>query len=153
MDWTQIIVAAFGALGGVGLGRLLFFRANGRKAEAEATGAQLAVLEKALESLNAQLDKYGGLIAEKNALIEKQNSEITHLTSRLTALYDDMCVHKGCRLRKPHTGQGKLWYDQNADDPSLGCDYMSIDTLIKKDRAKRLAENILMKEQIEEAEE
>lgn len=154
MDWTQIIISALSLLaavfGGVGLGRLLFLRQNRKKANAEATSAEVGVLKSAIESIDQQLSKAHLLIREKDEIIEAKNARIDLLTSTISALYDDMCVHKGCRLRRPHQGQGAKWYEQYRDDPSLGCDYLSIDTLIKQERAKRLAENILAKEAAEE---
>lgn len=154
MDWTQIIISALTFLaavfGGVGLGRLLFLRQNRKKANAEATSAEVSVLQKALETVSGQLDKERQISREKDEIIEAKNARIDNLTSTISALFDDMCVHKGCRLRRPHQGQGAKWYEQYRDDPSLGCDYLSIDTLIKQERAKRLAENILAKEAAEE---
>jgi len=142
MDWTQIILAFFGLIGAVDLGRVIFFRASKRKANAEATsiekqneGTAVEALKNSVELLSEQLSRSTAKVSEKQAIIDELREEVQTLQLRLVSLYDDMCVHKGCKLRKPHEGQGRLWYDQHADDPSLGCDYLSVEWMLKNWRS------------------
>ena len=138
MDWTQIIIAVVGLIGVVDLGRVIFFRASKRKANAEATsiekqneGTAVEALKSSVELLSEQLRQSTAKVSEKQAVIDDLREQVQTLQLRLVSLYDDMCIHKGCKLRKPHEGQGKLWYDQHADDPSLGCDYLSVEWMLK----------------------
>lgn len=134
MDFTQIILSIFGLLGALDLGRLIFFRANKKKANAEADGLAITALKDAIAELR---DENSELREENNTLREEKIS----LTNRLTALFDDMCVHKGCSVRKPHQGQGEKWYNDNIDDPSMGCDYESIYTLLKRHKKAQQKED------------
>ena len=147
MDWTQIIVAVFGLLGVIDLGRLIFFKSSKRKATAEAVNVEqqndstaVETLKSAMELLQAQLDYAQGQVAAKEEVIQIKDQRIITLESQIQALFDDMCVHKGCKLRKPHQGQGRKWYEMYRDDPSLGCDYLSVEWLLKQWRAKSKAE-------------
>lgn len=167
MDWINLIMGIAGIVASVDLFRLIFIKEDRRKhrAEAEAVEKQnkdieIETMRKAIDSVTAQNDALTSqnkdlieqqnnslaTIKEKDAIIEEKNRIIDDRNSIITALFDDMCVHKGCRLRKPHQGRGQQWYEQYKDDPALGCDFLSIDTLIKQDRAARLAANILAKE-------
>lgn len=144
MGWTEIIVAFLGLLGACDLlGRLIFFRPTKRKANAEAEAvetqndsAAIAALNEAIAVLRAQLDYANAQIVAKDEIIQAQTAEKMDLTARLTALYDDMCVHKGCKLRKPHQGQGFKWYEDHRDDPGLGCDFYSVEYMLKQWRAR-----------------
>ena len=138
MDWTQIVIAVIGLLGAIDLGRVLFFKASKRKANAEAEGLEkqnegtaVEALRNSVAILSEQLAQSNAVVHDKQATIDSLREKVQTLQLRLVSLYDDMCVHKGCKLRKPHEGQGKLWYDQHADDPSLGCDYLSVEWLLK----------------------
>ena len=150
INWTEIIVAVVSVIGGLGLGRLLFFRANKKKANAEADNVALEGYQAAFMSLREDKEQAVKDAATARVEAAKAQESERETLSRLMACYDDICVHKGCRLRKPHQGQGMKWYEQYKEDPSLGCDYESIDTLIKRERAKRLSENIAKEEKSEE---
>ena len=157
---TNIILAVLGLIGVGDLIRLIFFRATKKEVNAKADNVAIEGYKTALENLSDENDrlkhKYDAELEENKKLrdiIAEKDAVIAERDARLVAVYDDICVHKGCRIRKPHQGQGKHWYDQYQDDPSLGCDFESIDTLLKRDRAKRLAENILQKESLEKSEE
>lgn len=153
MDWTTVTIGVLGTISLVDLLRVLLFRKSDRREkEAEANKTELEVARAANEILSQQLatsqETIRGkdeIIAKKDDLLEEKNKTIDELNSVITALFDDMCVHKGCRLRKPHQGRGKQWYEQYKDDPSLGCDYTSIDTLLKHDREMRNGANLRSK--------
>lgn len=145
MDWTSIILAIFGCVGTVDLLRLLFVKQDRKAKDVGNNNAELEIARAANKLLSEQLDKAleinrqkDAIIAEKDDLLEKKNLQIAKQTSTITALFDDMCVHKGCRVRKPHQGQGSTWYEKYAEDPNLGADYSSIDTLLKIERKNRL---------------
>lgn len=142
---STIIVAILGAIGTIDLGRLIFFNANKKKANAEAEGQEVATVASAVDTLKSTLDQLNQQIDKMQATNDKQEERIEALTKKnedfratITALFDDMCVHKGCRVRKPHQGRGSQWFEKYREDPALGADYDSIDTLLKKDRLKRL---------------
>ena len=136
------IIGVLGVISVVDLLRLLIFRRkDGRQKDADAAKTELEVARATNEMLTQEIERMQQLCREKDAAIEEKSKEIADLRATASCLFDDMCVHKGCRIRKPHQGKGRLWYEQYKDDPALGADYESIDTLIKRDRAKRLAEN------------
>lgn len=146
MEWTSIIIAVFGIVGGVDLLRLLFVKEERRQKEAEAGSTELDTARNANDLLAEQLQRSHETIGTQTGTIAELREENARLRSTITALFDDMCVHKGCRIRKPHQGQGQKWYEEYRDDPSLGCDYLSIDTLMKQDRERRNAENLKTEE-------
>lgn len=136
MDWTAIITGILTFIAGGGLVAIFTLPAIRKKANAEADNAVIEPLKQAINILNDQLKNANATIEEKNRIIEQKTQHEFVLANKLTALYDDMCVHKGCKLRKPHQGQGQRWYEDHADDPSLGCDYLSVEWLLKQWRAR-----------------
>ena len=139
-----IIIAIIGAIGGIDLIRLLFVKEDkrGKNADAlnkevEAKEKELDIVNKACHMLSEQLEKANATIVEKDARITDLEKERAILLSTQSCLFDDMCIHKGCRIRKPHQGQGSRWYEEYRNDPALGADYFSIDTLMKQDRIRR----------------
>ena len=155
MDWIRLILDIFGIIGSIDLIRLIFIKedkqqkaAEAKKALAEAKDKELEIVRHANELLSKQLERSHETIQErdktiaaKDSIIEAKNQDIAKLRATVTSLFDVMCVHKGCRLRKPHQGRGSQWYEQFCEDPALGCDYLSIDTLLKQERKERLEEN------------
>lgn len=140
MDWTAIITGVLTFIAGGGLVAIFTLPAIRKKANAEADNAVIEPLKQAISILNEQLKTANDTIAEKNRIIDEKTQHELALSTKLTALYDDMCVHKGCKLRKPHQGQGQRWYEDHADDPSLGCDYLSVEWLLKQWRKRNSEE-------------
>ena len=131
MPWYEIVCLIFGAVGGLDFLRLLFFgkteKSNKELETAREANKLLSEqLERSHETIKELTEENNGLHDDKAALLETQ-----------ACLFDDMCVHKGCRLRKPHPGQGRTWYNNYRQDPALGADFLSIDTLMKQERAAR----------------
>ena len=138
MDWTQILVAVVGIVTLEGIVQFFFIKVRRKHEQIKNVDSQVAVAQHANELLSKQLDnchETAKNLMDENTDLHEQNAS---LRAAQACLFDDMCVHKGCRIRKPHQGQGKLWYEQYREDPNLGADYHSIDTLIKMDRARRL---------------
>ena len=156
MDWTTIIYAIGSGIMGLDLGRFLFFRQDKRHKEAENKDLEIETMRKAVESVSMQNDSLtaqnkdlidqlankDATIEKKDELLELKNNQIDELTTSMNSLYGLMCAHKGCRLREPLEGQGKNWFLKYKDDSSLGCDFESVDTLMKRDRRKRNKENL-----------
>ncbi len=136
MDWTAIIASICTFIVGGGLVAIFTLRAARKKANAEADNAAIEPLKQAISILNEQLKSANETIAAKDKQLEQKTQNEIALRNKLTALYDDMCVHKGCKLRKPHQGQGQRWYEEHADDPSLGCDFLSVEWLLKQWRKR-----------------
>lgn len=139
MDWTAIITGILTFIAGGGLVAIFTLPAIRKKANAEADNAVIEPLKQAINILNEQLKNANATVEEKNRIIEQKTQHELVLSNKLTALFDDMCVHKGCKLRKPHQGQGQRWYEDHKDDPSLGCDYLSVEWLLKQWRARNAA--------------
>lgn len=154
MNWelgTQIIIAVIGVIGTVDLLRLLFVKEDKKGKQVQNTDAEVQMATHANELLSAQLERSHETIARKDKEIEALQAEKAALLAAQSCLFDDMCIHKGCRLRKPHQGQGMQWYEKYREDPSLGADYTSIDTLLKIDRASRLKAERKAEEEVAEA--
>lgn len=138
MDWTQILIAICGMVSLADLLRVIFFRKEDKHdKQAETKDKEIETLRKTNDLLEQQVERSHETIMklteENNAL----HDEKADLLATQACLFDDMCIHKGCRLRKPHPGQGMKWYKKYREDPALGADYLSIDTLMKQDRAGR----------------
>ena len=145
MDWNAIILAICGILAAIDLTRFMFPRLFRREKEAEIKGKEaesesiaVETLKKANEALSEQLRVAHETIRDYESRNRVLSDENGNLKATCTALFDDMCVHKGCKFRKPHQGQGSKWYEKYREDPALGADYDSIDTLIRKERLMRL---------------
>ena len=138
MDWTQILVAICGMVSLADLLRVVFFRKEDKHdKQVETKDKEVETLRKTQELLEQQVERSHETImklTDENNALHTQNAE---LLATQACLFDDMCIHKGCRLRKPHPGQGMKWYNAYREDPALGADYLSIDTLMKQDRASR----------------
>ena len=106
MDWTAIITGILTFIAGGGLVAIFTLPAIRKKANAEADNAVIEPLKQAINILNEQLNNANATIEEKNSIIEQKTQHELTLSTKMTALYHDMCVHKGCKLRKPHQGQG-----------------------------------------------
>ncbi len=137
-NWASIIVAVCGVISLADLLKFFFVKQDRKKKDVENKDSEIAAVQHASGLLAEQLERSHETIARKDEQIDKLQAEIASLKAAQSCLFDDMCVHKGCRIRKPHQGQGQLWYENYRNDPALGADYHSIDTLIKMDRAKRL---------------
>ena len=137
MDWTKIVVAIVGIVTLEGILKLILIKVTKKGKEIENVAAEVAAANAANNLLTEQLKRCHDTIKAQNEQLEAKNNQIARLTATVTALFDDMCVHKGCRLRKPHQGQGAIWYEKYREDPALGADYASIDTLIKQERKAR----------------
>ena len=142
MEFSNTIVGVLGVISVVDLLRLLVFRRkDGRQKDADAAKTELEVARETNNILKEENERLQVQLRERDASLEEKNREIANHRAIESCLFDDMCIHKGCRIRKPHQGKGQLWYEQYREDPALGADYDSIDTLLKRDRAKRLADN------------
>lgn len=131
IDWTPIITSAISLVAGGGAMKLFTLNSSKRKAKAEAKSVEVENFQSVIHTLNDQLDKCNATIKEKDAALAVKEAEKSKYLMRLQSLYDDMCIHKGCKLRKPHQGMGGAWYEAHADDPNLGCDYFSVETLLR----------------------
>ena len=136
MDWVTLVSSIGTFIVGGGLVALVTIPAARKKANAEADNAAIEPLKQAISILNDQIKTAHETIEAKDKIIEQKTQHEILLTNKLTAIFDDMCIHKGCKLRKPHQGQGQRWYEDHSDDPTLGCDFLSVETLLKKWRNK-----------------
>lgn len=143
----QILMPLAGAVGGGGIVEFLHWKANKRKANAEATKAEaeagdtrIDAMSKLVDQMQEQEDKYIGLINDKDARIEAVLRDNIALKSEATSAELLMCVNLGCPLRKPVQGQGKKWYEAHSDSPDIGANYTPINVLLKMygDKKKRM---------------
>ena len=137
--WAQILITIIPLMTLEGIIQFFFIKVKKKHQQIENVDAEVAVAQHANEMLSQQLERSHETIARKDEQIDALQGEKAHLLAAQACLFDDMCIHKGCRVRKPHQGQGALWYEKYREDPNLGADYTSIDTLLKIERASRLS--------------
>lgn len=137
MDWTQIIVTILGLISFADIIRLLFFKEEKHERQVETKDKEIETLRKTNDLLEQQVERSHETIMKLTEENNKLHDEKAELLATQACLFDDMCIHKGCRLRKPHPGQGMKWYNEYRQDPALGADYLSIDTLVKQERTAR----------------
>lgn len=131
MDWTQIVIAILGIVGALDLGRILFFKANKKKANAEADNIVIEGMEKTIAAMTSRIDSDEDAINRRDAKIEALYDEKNKLREDLASAQTLMCIHMGCAVRKPVRGQGAEWLRDHRDDPALGVDYLPINQLMK----------------------
>ena len=102
MDLLGLIGVIVGAFTIEGLGMFFFIKEIKKHKKVENVDAEVAVAQHANELLSSQLERSHETIARKDKQIDEQQKKITSLLAAQSCLFDDMCIHKGCRLRKPH---------------------------------------------------
>ena len=135
----DILMAIIGVITLADLLKFFFIKQDRREKDISTKDKEITAVQHTNEILQQQLDRAAATIEKKDSEIIRLADERAELTAAQSCLFDDMCIHKGCRLRKPHQGKGSLWYQKYKDDPTQGADYESIDTLLKRDRAERAA--------------
>lgn len=147
MDWTQIILAILGLLGTIDLGRIVFFRASKKKANAEAVGVEktnestaVETLEKAIDQMSESNDRYAELLKALRQEADEYHNAITRKDDTIATLLMLICKHRGCAVREPIPGQGRIWYENNKEDIALGMDDTPINQLLVQygERKKRV---------------
>lgn len=141
--WLAIISGFFSLAGGLGLGRLLFYGPNKKKANAEADNLAIEGFKETVKSLTednnrlrAQYDKERETNAQRE---EAKDQKIDRLLDEKdleregrVAAEQGYCRHFGCVLREPAIGQGREWLESHKADPAMGADYLPINQLLMK---------------------
>lgn len=137
MDAIAVITAVGGLLSGGGVMALLNWRANRRKATAEASQAEASSTDTAVEALNKAIDTLQEEREHDRSVIDQLTKERETLTdekisliNRLGALKVCMCVHLGCVIRKPTQGGADKWMTEHESEILYGADYTPIGTLM-----------------------
>lgn len=132
MDWTQIVIALLGIVGAFDLGRIMFFKANKKKANAEADNIVIEGMEKTIAAMSSRIESDEEAMNRKDAKIEELYEEKNRTREDLASAQTLMCIHMGCAVRKPVRGQGAEWLRDHKSDPALGVDYLPINQLIRQ---------------------
>ena len=149
MNWQTILIAILGIMDAGLLGRLIFFKASKKKADAEAEGVKedndakaVETLEKAIEQMGKQNDNYLQLIDKLRFELETKHNIIIDKDESIATLQTLICKHMGCSVREPISGQGRKWFENYKEDISLGVDYMPINQLMRHygDRKAKMKE-------------
>ena len=135
----DIILAIIGVITLADLLKFFFIKQDRKEKDITNKDKEITAIQHTNDILQQQLDRAAATIEKKEAENARLMEDRAELMATQSCLFDDMCIHKGCRLRKPHQGKGSLWYQKYKDDPTQGADYESIDTLLKRDRAERAA--------------
>lgn len=148
MNWQEIILAALGLFGTVDLGRIIFFNASKKKANAEAEGMEEAnaavaveTLTKAIEQMGKANDNYATQLSHLNSELNGQHELIHAKDESIATLQTLLCKHMGCSLREPVSGQGRKWFEDNKEEISLGLDYLPINQLMTRYGEKKRRED------------
>ena len=149
MDSTTILTALGTFVSGGGIMALINWRANRRRAEAEAKQAEAeankTVVEgksmsseienRFIDQLQEQQDKYLAIIDKKDKKIDELQKDYLNLATKHTTAVSNICVHQGCGIRLPSRGLGRKWMDSREEDPDLGGDFDSIEMLYSNYKA------------------
>lgn len=135
----DIILAIIGVITLADLLKFFFIKQDRKEKDITNKDKEITAIQHTNEILQQQLDRAAVTIEKKEAENARLMEDQAELRATQSCLFDDMCIHKGCRIRKPHQGKGSLWYQKYKEDPTQGADYESIDTLLKRDRAERAA--------------
>lgn len=117
-----------------------------------------AVLNNDGTAINNKKDEIGNLsaiidvVTEQNNKRQEENAELReelkmeraekeNAREENTAVKMMMCIHMGCYVRTPMMGQGDNWYNEHRSEPSLGCDYLTIEQLIEKHKREHFDNN------------
>ena len=132
MDWTQIVIALLGIVGAFDLGRILFFKANKKKANAEADNIVIEGMEKTIAAMSSRIESDEETMNRREAKAAGLQEEKNRTREDLASAQTLMCIHMGCAVRKPVRGQGAEWLRDHKSDPALGVDYLPINQLIRQ---------------------
>lgn len=130
INWQALIEIALGLIGGGIIGRFLRLKADTRKAGAEADNT-------AIDGLNATIQQLAGQLAARDEDIKERDAKIDALTADLTSKQNEcttkgyyMCVHQGCKLRRPTLGRGHQYFDQHRAEQDFGADFTPVEELL-----------------------
>lgn len=151
IDWTSILTALAGLIGGGGLSAFAYRKANKKKAEAEADSAAVASMKQTLDAMTDTLnevrksnDKFieiheddAKALSEKDKAIAANEAEISDLRAMNATVSMLVCRHVGCSLREPIYGSGVKWYEKYKDDISLGIDHTPVNVLLRMQGKKK----------------
>ena len=99
--WASIIVAVCGVISLADLLKFFFVKQDRKKKDVENKDSEILALQHANEMLAAQLERSHETITRKDTQIDQLQDTIASLKAAQSCLFDDMCVHKGSRVRKP----------------------------------------------------
>lgn len=114
MDWMTLITSATTLIAGGGW--FVNWRANRKKAAAEADSAAVAAMKDALEEIRKSNDFFQSMHDKDTAAIAGKNREILELTADNVTLKMMVCRHDACPFREPPKGRGGEWYEAHKHD-------------------------------------
>lgn len=148
MDWVALLSAVGGIISGGGLTGLLYWRANRRKAEAEASKIDAegqSVISDAenrfIDQMQEQQDKYLQVFTNKDKKIDELYDKLRAAENKVVLCADNLCVHHGCGCRFPGRGLGLKWVNDHNAEADLGGDYYTCEQLMEKYRKRKMTEN------------
>ncbi|MBO4571184.1 MAG: hypothetical protein J5699_04595 [Bacteroidales bacterium] len=130
--WIAIISGFFSLAGGLGLGKLIFYGPNKKKANAEADNLAIEGFKETVKSLTEDNNRLRAQEEAKDAKIDRLLDEKDLEREGRVAAEQGYCRHFGCVLREPAVGQGREWLEAHKADPAMGADYLPINQLLQK---------------------
>lgn len=154
MDWTQIILALVGFIGGGGIVTLTTLKTKKGREEVKLLDEAMALIHKLEDEKHVELkikderiETIEAAYSEKVAKLEAQiNSKVEKIMQLQQALFEKtnecvtkgqfICVNMGCCLRCPAVGRGKLYFDAHKDDENFGANYYPTEELMSRHKRK-----------------
>lgn len=136
MDWTTFFASIGGALtmlGGVSLIKVMTPRLQIRRERSEVKRSEIDNLQQIIEVQSTKIDQLTAEIESLKIEIETLRTEKRNYEERTYWAENLVCLHKGCRLRKPDLGAGYDWWAAHHDDGNLDCDTLTVEELLGGD--------------------
>lgn len=130
INWQTIIELVITLIGGGLIGRFFRLKADTRKAGAEADNTAIDGLNSTIQQLASQLADRDADLKERDARIELLTEQLTHKTNECTTKGYYLCVHHGCKLRRPSLGRGDQYFLKHREDEQFGADFSTVEELL-----------------------
>lgn len=115
-----------------------------RKAGLDNRDQVIASMENCITSLTQQVNYRDEQLAKKDSeidsirtMLQTERTKSEELQGKSTRMAMCMCVHLGCKGRKPEYGQGLKYYEKHKDEDKLGCDYDTLEEIADSIKVKR----------------
>lgn len=124
--------------------RIITLKEQKQKASLDNRDQVIASMENCITSLTQQVNYRDEQLAKKDleidsvrTMLQAERTEKEELQGKSTRMAMCMCVHLGCKGRKPEYGQGLKYYEKHKDEDKLGCDYNTLEEIADSIKGKR----------------
>lgn len=151
MDWNLLLGALVALFGGLNIFQFIFLRSTKKSYEARAEKERQEAKKVENQNESAAMQTLKDAITFMSEQNRENASDKMALSNQVDELLKDrqqkdetiatlltmICKHMGCGAREPIPGQGRVWFENNKQDFSMGIDYLPINQLMKRYGAKK----------------